>query len=106
MTTVSTAIVVILAMILLPISIMFNAGRRDEFIERCGAEVERQGGRVLSAERMLWGKGPFWVKGKDQFIVRVIYEDGSGARRQLWARSRTLLRDDEFVWDHDDGSGE
>jgi type II secretory pathway pseudopilin PulG len=106
MTTVSMAIVVLLALILLPVLIMNNAGRRDEFLARCQAAVEGQGGRVLSAERKLWGRGPFWVKGKNQFIARVIFEDGSGARRQLWARSRTIFRDDEFVWDYDDGSGE
>lgn len=106
MAKMSMGIVFILALILLPISIVINAGRRDDFLGRCTAEVERQGGRVLSADRMLWGKGPFWVKGKNQFIARVIFEDGSGGRRQLWARSRTLFRDDEFIWDYDDGSGE
>lgn len=66
-------------------------------------QVAARGGSVLGWENRSFFKGPFWVKGKGQVIIKMVYRESEDALRQAWGRTGTLLRDDEVVWDYDDG---
>lgn len=96
-------LVILFVLIFIPFGIWMQMKKKESFADLMQQRVATQGGSVLGWESRTFRKGPFWVMAKGQVIIKMVYRDREGALRQAWGRSGTLLRDDEVVWDYDDG---
>lgn len=94
-------VIILIALIFIPLAFMLRQSKENNFAEQLSQAVAERGGTVVSMETRSFRKGPFWVKGKGQIVMKVVWQDAAGDRHQLWGR--TGVFGDDLVWDYDDG---
>ncbi|HWI64382.1 MAG TPA: hypothetical protein VNT75_21285 [Symbiobacteriaceae bacterium] len=95
------AIVLILFVIVLPLGLKLRQIKERNFAEELRQAVEARGGSVLSVQKRWFGNGPWWVRGKGQIVMKMIYRDAAGNLQQLWGRTGVFGND--LNWEYSDG---
>lgn len=91
----------LLLLVFLPLVIYMRYAKRQSFESELRLAVEASGGTVLAVRSLIFGNGPWWVRGKGQMVLKVIYRDAAGDLRQLWGRTGVFGND--INWEYSDG---
>lgn len=82
------------------VAVVWALGSAARYEERVRQQVEIERGPVLCSSTPWLSWGPFWMRAKNETMVRVVYQDTSGQAREVWARKLNGLQ----LTDHPNGT--